>query len=75
MWRRVESFPRMLLLANIRQPYYRTLAGSGRHLWKLRYEIINDLRKLYEFTVHTGPSTISFDSYETILPIYASASA
>jgi len=40
-----------------------------------RYEIINDLHKQYGVAVRTGPNTISLNSHDAILPIYASASA
>lgn len=46
------------------------IVASGK-----RYEIINDLHKRYGAVVRTGPNTISLNSHDAILPIYASASA
>lgn len=46
------------------------IVASGK-----RYEIMNDLHKQYGVAVRTGPNTISLNSHDAILPIYASASA
>jgi hypothetical protein len=46
------------------------IVASGK-----RYQIVNDLHKRYGVAVRTGPNTISLNSHDAILPIYASASA
>jgi hypothetical protein len=46
------------------------IVASGK-----RYDIINGLHKQYGVAVRTGPNTISLNSHDAILPIYASASA
>ena len=46
------------------------IVASGK-----RYDIINNLHKRFGVVVRTGPNTISLNSHDAILPIYASASA
>lgn len=46
------------------------IVASGK-----RYEVMNNLHKRYGVVVRTGPNTISLNSHDAILPIYASASA
>lgn len=68
-WHPLAKFPGPLINRITSLGLVRIVA-SGK-----RYEIINYLHNRYGTVVRTGPNTISMNSHDAILPIYASASA